>query len=75
MFLLPPLLASSSLGATQIRDPDPADSIRFAWDFDGNGTADILWRHDSGFVITWDINHTQTGYHAIAPTNPRPLRS
>ena len=22
------------------RDPDPGDSIRFAWDFDGNGTVD-----------------------------------
>jgi PKD repeat protein/type 1 glutamine amidotransferase len=24
------------------RDPDPADSIRFAWDFDGDGTTDSI---------------------------------
>ena len=24
------------------RDPDPADSIRFEWDFDGNGTVDSI---------------------------------
>ena len=24
------------------RDPDPGDSIRFAWDFDGNGTVDSI---------------------------------
>ena len=24
------------------RDPDPADSIRFAWDFDNNGTVDSI---------------------------------
>ena len=40
-------------------------------DFDGNGTADVLWRHDLELIITWDINHGDiTGYHAIGPTNP-----
>ncbi len=35
----PLTVAFSSEGS---RDPDPADSIRFAWDFDGNGTTDSV---------------------------------
>ena len=33
----PLTVAFSSEGS---KDPDPADSITFAWDFDGNGTTD-----------------------------------
>ena len=29
-----------------------------ARDFDGDGSADILWRHSSGFVFTWLLNGT-----------------
>ncbi|MFF3856563.1 ThuA domain-containing protein [Micromonospora sp. NPDC002575] len=35
----PLTVAFSSAGS---KDPDPADSISFAWDFDGNGTTDSI---------------------------------
>src|SRR4051794_8278200 len=28
-------------------------------DFNGDGRPDILWRNDSGQVLTWDINDTR----------------
>ena len=37
--IAPLTVAFSSEGS---RDPDPADSIRFEWDFDGNGTVDSI---------------------------------
>ena len=39
------------------RDPDPADSIRFAWDFDGNGTTDSI---DPNPVFTYATNGVYT---------------
>jgi hypothetical protein len=41
-------------------------------DFDGDGDDDILWRHDEGLVVTWEmqdgayvVNHN----HFVVPTN------
>ena len=39
------------------RDPDPADSIRFAWDFDGNGTTDSI---DPNPSFTYTTNGVYT---------------
>jgi hypothetical protein len=30
--------------------------IRGAWDFDPDGTDDILWRHTNGQVVTWEMD-------------------
>ena len=32
-------------------------------DFNADGTSDILWRHDSGAVASWELDHEQIGYH------------
>ncbi len=46
-------------GGTQIRGTAPVPSLDNDWviqgiaDFNGDGTADILWRHTSGAVIVW----------------------
>jgi PKD repeat protein len=39
------------------RDPDPADSIRFSWDFDGNGTVDSI---DPNPSFTYTANGVYT---------------
>jgi PKD repeat protein/type 1 glutamine amidotransferase len=39
------------------RDPDPADSIRFEWDFDGNGTIDSI---DPDPTFTYTVNGVYT---------------
>jgi len=50
----PLTVAFSSEGS---RDPDPADSIRFAWDFDGNGTTDSI---DPDPTFTYTANGVYT---------------
>ncbi|HEX6682134.1 MAG TPA: ThuA domain-containing protein [Candidatus Limnocylindrales bacterium] len=50
----PLTVAFSSEGS---RDPDPGDSIRFAWDFDGNGTVDSI---DPNPSFTYTANGVYT---------------
>ncbi|WP_328414495.1 ThuA domain-containing protein [Micromonospora sp. NBC_00389] len=50
----PLTVAFSSEGS---RDPDPADSIRFEWDFDGNGTTDSI---DANPTFTYTANGVYT---------------
>jgi PKD repeat protein len=50
----PLTVAFSSDGS---RDPDPADSIRFEWDFDGNGTTDSI---DPSPTFTYTTNGVYT---------------
>ena len=50
----PLTVAFSSEGS---RDPDPADSIRFAWDFDGNGSVDSV---DPSPSFTYTANGVYT---------------
>ena len=50
----PLTVAFSSEGS---KDPDPADSIRFAWDFDGNGTTDSI---DPNPSFTYTTNGVYT---------------
>ncbi len=35
-------------------------------DFNGDSKTDILWRHDSGSVATWDMNDRSFGGAVIA---------
>jgi PKD repeat protein len=44
------------------RDPDPADSIRFEWDFDGNGTVDSV---DPNPAHTYTTNGVYTARLAV----------
>jgi PKD repeat protein/glucose/arabinose dehydrogenase len=50
----PLTVAFSSEGS---KDPDPADSIKFAWDFDGNGTTDSI---DPNPTYTYTSNGVYT---------------
>ncbi|MBY8873762.1 ThuA domain-containing protein [Micromonospora sp. PLK6-60] len=50
----PLTVAFSSEGS---KDPDPADSISFAWDFDGNGTTDSV---DPNPTFTYTTNGVYT---------------
>ncbi|MGW5670948.1 ThuA domain-containing protein [Micromonospora sp. NPDC003776] len=50
----PLTVAFSSEGS---KDPDPGDSIRFAWDFDGNGTTDSI---DPNPSFTYTTNGVYT---------------
>ena len=52
--IAPLTVAFSSEGS---RDPDPADSIRFAWDLDGNGTVDSI---DPNPSFTYTANGVYT---------------
>ncbi|MFG2059481.1 ThuA domain-containing protein [Micromonospora sp. NPDC048930] len=52
--IAPLTVAFSSEGS---KDPDPADSIRFAWDFDGNGTTDSI---DPNPSFTYTTNGVYT---------------
>ncbi len=45
------------------RDPDPGDSIRFAWDFDGNGTVDSTDPNPSYVYTTNGILRAQADGH------------
>ena len=50
----PLTVAFSSEGS---KDPDPGDSIKFAWDFDGNGTTDSI---DPDPMFTYTTNGVYT---------------
>ncbi len=56
------------------RDPDPADSIRFEWDFDGNGTVDSIdpeptYTYTANGVYTARLTvHDSSGRSAVANT-------
>jgi hypothetical protein len=49
----------------------PDYKIEATGDYNGDGTSDILWRHDSGLPITWELDGGSIiGYHAFEPVDP-----
>ena len=47
------------------RDPDPGDSIRFAWDFDGNGTVDSTDPNPTHVYTTNGVYTRQADGHRL----------
>lgn len=44
--------------------------LRAAHDFNGDGFADILWRHNDGTIAVWEMSGTTPGLAAGVPLNP-----
>ena len=59
------------------RDPDPGDSIRFAWDFDGNGTVDSTDPNPEHVYTANGAVHGAADRHRLErpDVNPRPCGS
>jgi type 1 glutamine amidotransferase/PKD repeat protein len=77
---VPLTVAFSSAGS---RDPDPGDSIRFAWDFDANGTTDSVdpnptftytqaGRYQARLTVTDSTNKTGVDTVTITAGNTAP---
>ncbi len=46
-------------------------TIEDTGDYNGDGRSDILWRHDSGLPITWELDGGSIiGYHAFPTVDP-----
>ena len=42
-------------------------SVADTGDYNGDGRADILWRHTTGAAAIWDVHDgQQVGYHVLA---------
>jgi hypothetical protein len=50
----------------------PAWDVIGAADFNGNGTADILWQHDNGQAAVWLMNGTTFQLNVLIGVNPGP---
>ena len=49
----------------------PDYTIEETGDYNGDGRSDILWRHDSGLPITWELDGGSIiGYHAFPVVDP-----
>ena len=62
------LLAFALVGASCSRDPDEGDSIRFAWDFDNDGTVDSI---DPAPTHTYTANGVYTARLTVTDAGGR----
>src|SRR5262249_53125555 len=51
---------------------DPTWHVKGMADVSGNGQADIVFQHDSGAVVVWDMNGTMITAMSLININPGP---
>jgi hypothetical protein len=62
---------TSAIGVGAVATVAPEWSIAGSGDFNGDGKADLVWRHSSGMVHVWFMNGTSAiGVGAVATVAP-----